>query len=363
MKIDFLINKMSGGGAERVVSLLANHLSKKGLEIRIITFTGSDNYELEPEIKRIKLHNHPLFHSVVVNGFFSLLSFYRKKENRPDIMSSHITLLSFCTIPIAKIFNIKIIISEHINHSYSNNLIKRILREKIYRFADLITVLTSYDVPYFRKNHKNVQLLPNPCTFVRVEEYEITSRPKNKTKVILAIGDLNRYHHKGFDNLIEIAEKVLPDLKDWKLKIVGGGDEGLEKLSQIVHDKGLEEQIIFTGFRSDIRELLKQSEIFILPSRFEGLPMTLLEAMSQGVCCIAYDCISGPSDIISHKENGWLVENQNISEMANSLEHLMLNTSLRKKLAIEAPNALNKFDINLIGDQWLAHFENLLNSK
>ncbi|MCG2461905.1 glycosyltransferase, partial [Flavobacteriaceae bacterium F89] len=116
MKIDFLINKMSGGGAERVVSLVANYLNQQGYEVRIITFQGTDKYELNKEVKRIKLHKHPFFQSVVINGFFSLIYFYRKKSNRPDIISSHINLLGYLTIPIAKIYSLRIIVSEHINH-------------------------------------------------------------------------------------------------------------------------------------------------------------------------------------------------------------------------------------------------------
>ena len=116
MKIDFLISKMSDGGAQRVVSLLANYLDEAGYSVRIITFTDGDHYPLNESIERVRLHNQPLVKSVVFSGFFSLLKFYRKKSNRPDLMSSHIDLLGYLTIPIAKIFRIKIIVSEHNNH-------------------------------------------------------------------------------------------------------------------------------------------------------------------------------------------------------------------------------------------------------
>lgn len=354
---------MSGGGAERVVSLLANHLSEKGYSVRIITFTGSDNYELNKNIKRIKLHKHPLFHSVTLNGFFSLLNFYRKAENRPDFISSHINMLAYMTIPVAKIYGIKIIISEHINHSLNNTPIKRFLRNYIYPYANAITILTKYDIPYFKERHKNVWLLPNPSTFNPVTDLELqennNNTEKSPKKVILAIGDLNRYHHKGFDNLIDIANNVLKEKDDWVLKIVGGGDEGLAMLKEKIKLYGLENNIIFTGFRTDVKHLIRSSEIFILPSRFEGLPMTLLEAMSQGACCISYDCVSGPSDIITHQIDGLLISDQNKDAMTAELIKLMSDSELRKKLSYNAPSALDKFSIENIGNRWISLLESL----
>lgn len=356
MKIDFLINKMSGGGAERVVSILANNLAKRGFIIRIITFQGQDNYNLEPSIERIKLHNHPFFQSVVINGFFGLLKFYRKKKNRPDVMSSHINLLGYMTIPIAKIYGLKIIASEHINHISGSNFAKKFLRSYLYPFADAITILTAFDLDYFTKKKVKVHLIPNPCPFEIVETRNIK---ENNSKEIIAIGDLNRYHHKGFDNLIDIAEKVIEKNPEWTFKIVGGGEIGLDILKKEVIKRKLENNVLFTGYRTDIKELLSKCEIFILSSRFEGLPMTLLEAMSQGVCCIAYDCISGPSDVITNQLDGLLIPNQDKQEMIKGIQSLISSAGIREKYANNAPLALEKFSIEQVGNKWVELLKDL----
>ena len=360
MKVDFLINKMSGGGAERVVSLLANHLVQKGLNIRIITFTGDDNYELDRRVNRIKLHNHPLFHSVIINGFFGLLSFYKNKNNRPDIISSHINLLGYLTIPIAKIYNLKLIVSEHNNHYTKSSFAKKVLWNNLYPLANAVTILTQFDQEYFSKRNKNVWLMPNPCTFQTVKENDIKF---NDSKEILAIGDVNRYDHKGFDNLIYIAKSVLTKHPDWTFKIVGKGDNGINYLKKLSKEFGIQDNVIFTGYRTDIKDLLLNTEIFVLPSRYEGLPMTLLEAMSQGVCCIAYDCISGPSDVITPEENGILVENQNIEKMSQELNTLIENPEKRIQLKKKAPSALSRFSITNVGDKWGKLFKNVLNNS
>lgn len=349
MKIDFLINKMNAGGAERVVSILANYLNEKNYEVRIITFQGSDVYQIDKEIKRIRLHKHPFFRSVVFNGFFSLLSFYRKKSNRPDVMNSHIHLLGYMTIPISIIYNIKIIVSEHSNHLVNKGFAKFFLWNVLYPFADAVTYLTNFDKGYFSRKNKNAVLMPNPCPFKPIEECLLHQERRNE---IVAVGGLNRYSIKGFDNLIRIAALVLNKNPGWKLKIVGEGEDGMVYLKNEAKKLNILEKVIFTGFRNDVDQILSKSEIFILCSRYEGMPMALLEAMSQGAACIAFDCVSGPSDIIVNNYNGLLIENQNIDAMAEGLNDLMQDESLRIQFRNNARTALDKFSLESIGLKW-----------
>ncbi|MBT9189028.1 glycosyltransferase family 4 protein [Zobellia russellii] len=351
---------MSGGGAERVVSLLANYLVDKGHIVRIITFQGSDKYDLSPKVERIKLHSHPFFQSVVVNGFFSLLNFYKQKKNRPDIISSHISLLSYMSIPIAKIFKLKIIVSEHTNHLQFNNFARKFLRNNLYRYADAVTILTKFDQEYFEKRNNNVWLMPNPCPF---EIINSNQSEDFKNKEILAIGDLDRYDNKGFDNLLDISAYILDKYPDWKLKIVGDGKEGHTYLLNKAKELNVENKVIFTGHRTDIQQLLNNSSIFILTSRYEGLPMTLLEAMSQGVCCISFDCVSGPSDIITNNENGILIEDQNLEKMKFGLENLIKNPELRNRLRANAPSSMEKFSMKNVGEKWESLIEQLHNQR
>ena len=105
-----------------------------------------------------------------------------------------------------------------------------------------------------------------------------------------------------------------------------------------------------------------ESSIFILPSRFEGLPMVLLEAMSQGMACIAYNCKTGPSDIIENNINGLLIEDQNIPEMQDGLKKLLSNESLRLNLANEGIKSLNKYDIETITKQYESLFNEIVSN-
>lgn len=357
MKIDIIIGSLKGGGAERVVSTLANYFDDNGYEVSILTFSEGDRYPLNKGIIRKRFHKKlPIFNYALVRAFVYLLHYYSSKKNRPDIICSHINLMAAVTIPLAQLYNIKVISSEHSNHKETSfNWKKKIVWNFLYRYADAITVLTKYDLEFFKKRNNNVWVMHNPNSFQR-----INTQIKNRDKSILAIGDLNRFLVKGFDNLIEIAFEVHKNHPDWKFKIIGEGDEGRAFLQEKIGKLELNDTVIFTGYRSDIDQLLQHSSIFILCSRNEGMPMALIEATSQGIACIAYDCVSGPSDIIKNKNNGILVANQNKQEMSKQLMKLIENEEFRSSLGNEALKTSDSFSTDKIGGQWEALFKEII---
>jgi len=349
MKIDLIIGSLQSGGAERVVSKIGEYLANHNYQVRIITFRKEDAYSLDEKIERLRFHkNLLLFNYTLVRAFFHLLHFYRKEENRPDIINSHIDVMGLTTIPIAKLYKIKVIASEHMNHHSNKKTFPRLLLWDFwYKYADAITILTKFDLEYFSKRNKNVVVIPNPSSFLPI--------PKNNTNrenVVLAIGSLDRFHHKGFDNLLDIIHIIKSELNDWKFVVVGEGETGKDFLKEKIKHLDIEKYVIFTGFRNDIDELLRKSSIFILPSRFEGLPMALIEATSQGIACISYDCISGPSDILVHNETGLLIENQNKVQMAENLKKLLQNKALRVRLGDNAIESSKIFSLNKVGEKW-----------
>ena len=130
-------------------------------------------------------------------------------------------------------------------------------------------------------------------------------------------------------------------------------------MNKIAKDNNVEKQISFTGFISNISKLMESSSIFILPSRFEGLPMVLIEAMSQGMACIAYNCKTGPSDIISNNFNGFLIEDQNEKEMVSKLAQLLANDTLRLSFGEKGIKSLERFDIKTIINQYKEIFQSI----
>ena len=358
MKIDFLISSLIPGGAERVLVLMANSLARNiNNEVTVIVlYKGSESYPLDPAVKKIELKQSKHILNYTLYSIINLSKFYWKKSHRPDVLISFLTKTNFIGIIVAKLFSIKIIAQEHISFSGNGreSFITKITRKYLYKRADTVTVLTSHDVLNYQKLGVNVCVMPNPCSFK-----PITSNFHSREKVFLAVGNLDRYHHKGFDNLINFMVPIFDQYPDWRLKIVGAGDKGLEHLKGLAKENNILDKIIFTGFTENISELMYNSSIFILSSRFEGLPMVLLEAMSQGMACIAYDCVTGPSDIIVDKENGLLIENQNMEEMQKGLRTLIDNKELREALANQGIKSLDKYDLSAITNRYEMLFDKL----
>lgn len=362
MKIDFIISSLGGGGAERVLALMVNSLVKnRDNEISVITlFEGREGYQLDPNVKRIKLKQTKYIPSHTFRSIINLSRHYKNKKNRPDIIVSFVTLTNLITIIVAKLFSIKIIAQEHNSHlryMQGRERITNFTKKYIYRKADVITVLTSFDIEYYKNYAANVYVMPNPCSFK-----SINNNSHNREKIILAAGHLNRFHHKGFDNLIELMIPIFREYPKWKLKIAGSGDKGLKYLTELAKKNNISDKIIFTGFIDNISEVMYESSIFILPSRFEGLPMVLLEAMSQGMACISYNCKTGPSDIIENQINGLLIDDQNTSMMQEGLRTLLSSEELRIKLSNEGIKSLDKFNISTITERYQTLFNEIINA-
>ncbi|PIB31197.1 group 1 glycosyl transferase [Maribacter sp. 4U21] len=352
MKIDFLINSLTGGGAERVMTTLANGFSARANIVKLITFNANDSYEVVKSVKRIRLHYGNLSNHTI-RSFVNLFKYYKGKKKRPDILISFMPKTNLVAIAVAKILKIKVIICEHSNHKAKTTSDTKWIRKFFYKYADATTVLTSYDISFYKALKSNVTVMPNPI--ILPESIKPFSERHNN---ILVAGSLNRYKLKGFDKLLYLMEPLLKSHSDWILTIAGSGENGMAILKKITKELNLEKQVKFTGFCKNIEELMQNSQIYILSSQYEGLPMVLMEALSNGMACISYNCVSGPSDLIVHNQNGLLVDNQNPKAMQEGVNLLIQNESLRKKLAANAPSSMVKYSLENILGQW----ELLINS-
>ncbi|WP_298345932.1 glycosyltransferase family 4 protein [uncultured Algibacter sp.] len=356
MKVDFTITSLRRGGGESVLVTIANNLASRGYEIKIITYSLPHEYELNPKIKIVKLHSG-IIKNQTLRYIHELYKYYRIKNNRPDALISFMTQTSLSAILIAKLFRIHIIASEHTNHARTstNKRLVNFTRKYIYRFANYVTILTSYDLEFYKKNKSNAVIVTNPCTFKQVSDSII-----QKEKIILGIGGLHKYHIKGFDNLLKLIKPVLDKHKDWKLMLVGETKiSGYDFLYQLAKDLKIENQVVFAGLRDDVQNIMSKSEIFVLSSRNEGLPMVLIEAMFQGMACVSYNCVSGPSDIIENNINGILVSDQDQTEMAFQINRLVEDKQLRDKLSRSTSKIASKFDEDLVCNKW----ESLIKSE
>lgn len=193
---------------------------------------------------------------------------------------------------------------------------------------------------------KNVQCIPNPCCLDSVE----LPIPTRYNKRILSVGRLHR--EKGVDRLIDAFAMVHPQYPPWTLRIVGAGEQA-EALQSQVHRLQLDNYVEMTGATKSVTAEYQAASLFVLPSRYEGLPLALIEAMWCGLPCVAFDCPHGPAELLSDSR-GILVPNGDIQALANAITRMIENEELRNQTGrIAKEYAQVHFSEQVIMNQWI----------
>lgn len=354
MKILFFISSLRSGGAERVLSLLANDWQTQGHEITIAIERDNVFYDVDKSIQIIDTSIEPAsFSEPITNNIKRILKYKTTiLKVDPDIVIAFMTATCIKAIIASKLSNKPIISSEHTNFLALNSKSWRFLRRVIYPFANALIVLTTYDKTnyYF---HKNIHIIENPLVLVN------NHKNIKREKTILAIGSL--YQVKGFDRLLE-AFANLKKSDDWRLVILGEGNERVNLENQAKKLK-ISERVQFLGVVSDVEQYYKKASVFVLSSRWEGFPVALCEAMAYGCPPVAFNCLTGPGDIIEDGKSGLLVEPDNIEALSNSIQSLIDNPQKRDHLSKNAIKIEERLNINKISRQWFGVIEKVLKTK
>ncbi|MCH8475752.1 MAG: glycosyltransferase [Opitutales bacterium] len=189
--------------------------------------------------------------------------------------------------------------------------------------------------------------IPNPVMEPPKNKYATTSKPEKK--IILGMGRFIK--RKQFDLLIKIFSRLEKKFPDWNLHIVGDGPER-PNLKALIHSLNLEERVFLEQWSNDPYEWYYRAELFAFTSSFEGFGMTLAEALTCQLPVISFDCPYGPSRIIDHQVNGYLVPLDDTKEFENKLGSLMNDEKLRTHLGSNGSKVLDKFSYNTIMKEW-----------
>ena len=341
MKIVFIINSFDGGGAERVVSELANHISSNH-EIYLITVENKGVfYTLSEKTTLINLD--------VKNNKNSLLNSYERisktyktlKKIRPNIVISFMTSTNIETTIVAKLLKLPIIIAERANPHSSARSKWHFLRKRTYPLANLLVCQTESSQKFYESWIRNIRVIPNPLK-------QITTPVQNEKKnILLAVGRLG--FEKGHDLLIRAFSKMNAD--NWTLLIVGEGQERAT-LENLIATLSLDNRVTLFGRTEDVDEVYQKALLFVLPSRTEGFPNALCEAMAHGLPCISFDCDFGPRDIITHGKDGILVPPEDVDALAAQIQLLIDSPEQREALGREAIKIQERLSIKKIAKQW-----------
>jgi GalNAc-alpha-(1->4)-GalNAc-alpha-(1->3)-diNAcBac-PP-undecaprenol alpha-1,4-N-acetyl-D-galactosaminyltransferase len=366
MKITLVIYAMGLGGAQRVVSILANYWATHGWEVTLITLSDSSRpsfYHLEPQVKLIQLGiigDSPSLLTLLSTGW-QRMGVLREAiiVSQPDAIVSFLNTVNVITLMATWQLNIPVIVSEHIYPGFTDvNQVWKMLMRLTYRRADLVTLLTESALAFYPtgKGYRSI-VMPNPV---------VTPAPTVETDRLLvspmsiAIGRLQP--QKGFDLLIRAFHQLRYKYPDWQLTILGEGPMRGE-LEQLRSQLQLTDRIHLPGQVQNVNAYLRQADIFVLSSRFEGFPMSLCEAMACGLPVLATDCLSGPREIITDGIDGMLVATEDVDALALGLDALMSDPAKRQQLAQAAPQILHRFGLEQVMKMWSHRIEQAIDFR
>lgn len=369
-KIMFVGSSLAGAGVARVMLNLSEEWNRQGAEMLIATLMrGDDAYPVPSGVRRIKLDviaKKSVF-SLLCN-LFSLRFGLRKILTReaPDIVVAHGTI-AYLILAMARNRNAIAIGAEHIYppSARNNNAIKGRLRELALRLLfgrlDAVAVLTERCAEWVRVNTRarKVAVIPNSISLPLEDgapRLEVADVVGSGRKMLLAVGQFARY--KGFDRLLNAFASAAERCPDWDLVILGEGPERSTLEAQAAR-LNLTKRVFLPGFAGNMAEWYNAADAFVLPSRWEGFPLVLLEAMAHDCPAICVDCNTGPRDIIRNEVDGLLVPQNDPAALAAGLERLLGDEALRKRLASRAPEVLERFSPQRIRAQWEALFDEL----
>lgn len=229
----------------------------------------------------------------------------------------------------------------HGNMKYANRIVNSVSN------LDYL-VLVSKDLTNFYKERVKCK-----CVYIPNLVYKADSVSDLKSNNLVSIGRLSK--EKGFSDLIDVFALVHMKYPEWKLNIIGDGDEK-DKLISKINRYGLSDSVIMHGFlnKEEIGKILFDSSIYLMSSLTESFGIVLLEAFSYGIPCVAFDSAEGANEIISNNWDGYLVKNRDIDEMAKRISHLIDNYNRRFIMGQNALKKASKYSLEEVRNKWLS---------
>ena len=207
-------------------------------------------------------------------------------------------------------------------------------------------------------------LIINYCSiYNNIDDRLLTdSKYDCESKKIITVGRIDI--QKGLEYLLQIAKKVLDSHPDWQWDVYGDGDEPYKSaIIEQSKELGLEGRLNFMGNRDNIYELYSNYSLYVMTSRFEGLPMVLLEAKCKELPIVSFDINSGPSDIVLEEVNGYLVEPFDVDAMVEKINFLIEHPEVRAGFSAHAYDNIDSFRKEAVMENWKSLIRNTLEKK
>lgn len=350
IKIACVIHSLGIGGMERVMSLIVNDFaSRLNVEVHLILIGKDRNIEFNVD-ERVYIHKPDFKFNPRTRHWctFKTIMFIRFTINKIQPLSvlsfgemwNNLVLLSLLKTKYS------IYISDRSQPNKNLGRLHNFLRNWLYPKASGLIAQTSIakDIATKNKWNHNVSVIGNP-----IPRLELPKPPKEN--IILTVSRL--IPTKNIDQLIHIFKNI--NNPEWQLVIIGGNAKKtdlLTKYRNLIAELHMQDRIFLLGEQKNIESYWAKSSIFAFTSTSEGFPNALAEAIAAQLPVVAYDCVAGPSDLIEHDMNGYLIEEHNNTLFQESLENLMNSEDLRHKFASKSTEILKRFEVELIAQKF-----------
>lgn len=366
MKISFVTSTLTSGGAERVISLLANNFAERGYEVEMIALTSisPDYYTLDPRVKFIHADK------VSKGGLLGELWWFRRhiKKEQPEVVIAFMEAVYEFVLLALLGTKIPVISSERLDPALIS-WPRKVLRWLLLPTTTAHVVQTQHIKQYYNKQiQKKTHIIYNPVNEnvfqVKVDGLKVKEGEEVKDGVevkgeglkikderlnrIISVGRL--YPQKNQKMMIEAFAKIAPKFHEWSLVIYGEGYLR-EDLESLVERLKVKDKVLLPGRCETVIEEVAKSKVFCLSSDYEGMSNAMIEALCVGTPVVSTK-VSGTDELIQDGENGLLVDIGDTEGLAQAFERLLSNQELREQLGKEGQKLATQFKTDTIVDLW-----------
>ncbi|WP_130836116.1 glycosyltransferase [Lachnoclostridium sp. Marseille-P6806] len=359
-KIAFHLNNLEQGGAERVVSNLANQFAAEGFEVLVATEeTGQNEYLLDPRVRRVHVGLRPEDEKKSrVRKFRLRVKYLRQfmEAERPDVLCAFAQRANYRALMAGKGTGVPVVISirtDPVGHydRLSDRIQIRLLFPRAAGCVFQTTLQREFFRPYLQDRSA---IILNPIH----PKYIGRPRPERSEKSVVQSARLVDFKNQPM--LLDAFELVHRRHPDYVLRIYGGdsGDGTKEILERKIRERGAESYVMLMGACGELERELTKGRIYAFSSDWEGLPNALMEAMALGMPVVATDCpCGGPAEIIENGKNGLLVPIRDPEALAEGICRLIEDDALAERLGAEAARLSERASGEVILRQWRAYLE------
>lgn len=387
-KVLFFIDSLSGGGAERVVSVLANEFIERGIQVGIVMLRKCPiAYQLSEKIHIYYAEDLPISNlwGKTVRIVFEKYNYFRKriyvpimrkfgiresipkwnetsfyfyavyglsyheflKKHRDSVAFGFLIRSNISLAQAARGIHIKTVFCERNNPVRSDmpkNIIR--LRDRYCRRFSISLFQTEEESDYYSKFRGDKYVIPNPIK----EDLPSPYHGKRRHEIV---NFCRITPQKNLKLLVDAFAELLSDYPDYTLRIYGNGDSK-EALKQYIERKNLNGSVFLEDFAADIHYRVRDAAMFVSTSEFEGLSNSMIEAMALGLPCICTDCEGGGARmVIQNRENGLLVPNKDLKAVVNAMREVLETPELALKISTNSAKLREDLSVKKIADQWM----------